>query len=372
MIPSASSWLPASGSGRRAAAQHRRVGYTGSVLVLRLLITLLGLLAGWAVGRALALGNTDPQMARVNTLSLMLAGVLAALLLAPRAERLAHQSLTRLNRWYAALSPRTVAAATFGLLVALLLSVLLGSLLRALPFYSWVWSLGVTLVLAAFFVPFATRHADAFGLLAFPQVRRKPGSKILDTNVIIDGRILELARSGFLEGDLVVPAFVLRELQVLADHADPQKRTRGKRGLSLLEDLRQVRPLHVEDWDDPALTTVDDKLVRLARETGSKLLTNDVNLARIARLHGLEVLSIHAAAVALKPRVQAGDLLTVTVTKGGQQQGQGVGYLEDGTMVVVEDGLKFRGKATRVLVVNNVQTNVGRMIFAKVDQQGAA
>lgn len=333
---------------------------------------LLGLLAGWGAGRMLAVGTGDPDVARVNTLSLLLAGALAALLLAPRAERLAARELTRLRRWYAGLSPRTVAAATFGLMVALLLSVLLGNLLRGLPFYSWVWSVAVTLVLAAFFVPFAVRHAEAFGGLAFPPVRRQPGSKILDSNVIIDGRIVELARSGFLEGDLVVPGFVLRELQVLADHADPQKRTRGKRGLSVLEELRAARSLRVEDWDDPSLPTVDDKLVRLARETGGKLITNDGNLGKIARLHGLEVLNLHAAAVALKPQVQAGDLLTITVTKGGQQQGQGVGYLEDGTMVVVEDGLKFRGKPTRVQVVNNVQTNVGRMIFARVENQGAA
>lgn len=344
----------------------------GDVLAFRLLIMLLGLLAGGVAGRALAQETGDARMAWVNTLSLMLAGALAALLLAPRGERLAARGLARAGGWYARLSPRTVAAATFGLLVALLLSVLLGNLLSALPVYSWIWSVGVTLVLAAFFVPFATRHADAFGLLAFPQVRRKPGSKILDSNVIIDGRILDLARSGFLEGDLVVPGFVLRELQLLADHADPQKRTRGKRGLGVLEELREARPLRVEDWDDPALSTVDDKLVRLARETGGKLVTNDGNLGKIARLHGLEVLSLHAAAVALKPQVQAGDLLTITVTKGGQQQGQGVGYLEDGTMVVVEDGLKFRGKPTRVLVVNNVQTNVGRMIFAKLEKSDAA
>ncbi|MBI0444581.1 PIN/TRAM domain-containing protein [Deinococcus sp. DB0503] len=342
------------------------------VLAFRLFILLLGLLLGWAAGHLLAVGLSNPEVARVNTLSLMLAGVLAALLLAPRAERLAGQVVARLQRWYAGLSPRTVAAATFGLLVALLLSVLLSNLLRGVPFYTWVWSIVLTLVLAAFFIPFAVRNADAFGLLAFPPVRRKPGSKILDSNVIIDGRIVELARSGFLEGELVVPAFVLRELQVLADHGEPHKRARGKRALGVLEELRQVRPLRVEDWDELSLPTVDDKLVRLARETGGKLLTNDGNLGKIARLHNVEVLSLHAAAVALKPQVQAGDRLTVTVTKSGQQQGQGVGYLEDGTMVVVEDGLKFRGKATRVLVVNNVQTNVGRMIFAKVENQGAA
>lgn len=331
---------------------------------------LLGLLAGWGAGQAL--GPAEPELARVNTFSLMLAGALAALLLAPRAERLTARGLGQVARWYGRLSPRTVAAATFGLLVALLLGVLLGSLLRALPFYSWPWSIGTTLLLAAFFVPFAVRHADAFGFLASPQARRKPGSKILDSNVIIDGRVVELARSGFLEGELVVPGFVLSELQLLADHADPQKRTRGKRGLGVLEELRGVRPLRVEDWDDPALKTVDDKLVRLARETGGKLLTNDGNLGRVARLHGLDVLSLHAAAAALKTQVQAGDLLTVTVTKGGQQPGQGVGYLEDGTMVVVEDGLKFRGKPTRVQVVNNVQTNMGRMVFARLEKGDAA
>jgi len=342
------------------------------VLAFRLLILFLGLCVGWGVGQALARGALDPQIGWVNTLSLMLAGALAASLLASRAERLWTQGTARLGRWYAGLSPRKVAAATFGMLVALLLSVLLGNLLRGLPFYTWVWSVLVTLLLSAFFVAFATRHADTFAFLASPQVRRKPGSKILDTNVIIDGRIVELARTGFVEGELVVPGFVLRELQVLADHPDGQKRTRGKRGLAVLEELREVRPPRIEDWDDPTLPGVDDKLLRLARETGGRLLTNDGNLSKIARLHGLEVLSIHAAAVALRPQLQAGDTLTITITKGGQQQGQGVGYLEDGTMVVVEDGLKFRGKPTRVQVVNNVQTNMGRMIFARVDRDDAA
>ncbi|WP_216318995.1 PIN/TRAM domain-containing protein [Deinococcus aestuarii] len=342
------------------------------MLWLRLVLILLGLLAGLGVGRALEGGSGDPDLARVNTLSLGLAGALAALLLAPRAERLAAGWVGRLGRWYAGLSPRRVAAATFGLMVALLLSVLLGSLLRGLPFSTWLWSVLATLLLAAFFVPFALRHEGAFAPLALPPARRPAGGKLLDTNVIIDGRILDLARSGFLEGELIVPGFVLRELQLLADHGDPQKRTRGKRGLAVLEELREARPLRVEDWDDPTLSTVDDKLVRLARQTGAALLSNDGNLGKIARLHGLTVLSLHALAVALRPQVQAGDYLTVTVTKNGQQQGQGVGYLEDGTMVVVEDGLKYRGKPTRVLVVNNVQTNVGRMIFARAEKSDAA
>ncbi|MFC6801267.1 PIN/TRAM domain-containing protein [Deinococcus caeni] len=338
------------------------------MLPVRLFVMLLGLLLGWAAGRALAVVQPT-ELGYVNTLSLMLAGMLSALLLAPRIEGVSQTLLGRLSRWYAGLSPRTVAAATSGLIVALLLSVLLSSLLRSLPLYNWVWNLAITGVLGAFFVSFAVRNAEAFGLLAFPEVRRRPGSKLLDSNVIIDGRILELARTGFLDGDIVVPGFILRELQTLSDSHDAQKRTRGKRGLNVLEELRELRDLRVEDWDDPALPTTDDKLIRLARETGARIITNDGNLGKIARLHGVQILSIHEAAVALKPQVQAGDHLTVTISKGGQQKDQGVGYLEDGTMVVVEEGLKFRGKPTRVLVVNNVQTNVGRMIFARLDRE---
>lgn len=341
------------------------------VLAIRLLTMLFGLLAGLGAGRALE-STQPPELSRLNTLSLMLAGLLIALLLIPRAERLGGQFIARFGRWYAGLSPRKVAAATFGMIIALLLSVLLGSLLQSLPFYSWVWSLGVTALLAVFFVTYATGHADAFGLLAFPQVRRKPGSKLLDSSVIIDGRVLDLTRAGLLEGDLVVPAFILRELQALSDSADAQKRTRGKRGLSVLEELREIRPIRVEDWDDVALPGADDKLIRLARETGAKIVTNDGNLGKIAKLHSVSTINIHEIAVALRPQVQAGDLLTVTISKGGQQPGQGVGYTDDGTMIVVEDGMKHRGKPVRVTVVNNVQTSVGRMIFARLEKEDVA
>ncbi|WP_309571495.1 PIN/TRAM domain-containing protein [Deinococcus sp.] len=338
------------------------------MLAIRLLTMLLGLLAGLGVGRALAVIQPE-ELGVVNTLSLMLAGMLTALLFAPRAERIGLQYTTRLGRWYGALSPRKVAAATFGMVVALLMSVLLGSLLQGLPFYNWVWSVAVTALLSIFFVTYATGHADAFALLAFPQVRRKPGSKLLDSSVIIDGRIVDLTRAGLLDGELVVPAFILRELQALSDSADPQKRTRGKRGLGILEELRDLNHLRVEDWDEPTLPGADDKLIRLARDTGARILTNDSNLGKIARLHDVQTINIHEIAVALRPQVQAGDPLTITITKSGQQAGQGVGYLDDGTMVVVEEAFKHRGKAVRVQVVNNVQTSVGRMIFAKLDRE---
>ena len=338
------------------------------MFAVRLLTLLLGLLLGWFVSRWLPPASS-PSAQLINILSLMLAGLLAAFLLASQVERRWAGTAERLAHWYAGVSPRSVTAATFGLVIALLVSVLLSNVLGSVPVYRWWWSLVITLVLAGFFITFAVRNADAFSGFG-PAPRKKLGGKLLDSNVIIDGRIVELARAGFVDGELTVPSFILRELQLLADHADPQRRTRGKRGLNILEELRQVTLLRIEDWDTTELANVDDKLVRLARETGAKLMTNDSNLSKIAKLHGLTVLSLNEAAVALRPQLQPGDVITVMVSKGGQQAGQGVAYLDDGTMIVVEDGQKLRGRPARVVVVNNVQTNVGRMIFAKPDKDG--
>ncbi len=340
------------------------------MLWLRLFILALGLLIGLAVGRWLAVHTGSSATAVINTASLMIAGLLVAFLLAPRAERALLQVWGRLSGWYVRLAPRRVAAATVGAVVALLVGVLVSNLLAGTPFYTWWVGLIITLVLMAFFVGFALRNAEALGILATSSApRRKSGSKLLDTNIIIDGRVVDLVRAGFLDGELTVPTFVLRELQFLADHADPQRRTSGKRGLAVLEDLRELGSLRVDDWDAPDLRAVDDKLVRLARESGAKLVTNDANLSKIARIQGVAVISVQEAAVALRPRLQVGDVLTVTVSKAGQQAGQGVAYLDDGTMIVVEDGVKHKGKPVRVQVMNNVQTNVGRMVFARVDEE---
>ncbi|WP_424951446.1 PIN/TRAM domain-containing protein [Deinococcus sp.] len=338
---------------------------------LRLLTLLLGLLLGYGAGRWIsAAQHIDAPGSVLNTLSLMLAGVMLAVLLATRVERFVMRLQAALERWYVRLSPRTVTAATFALVVSLVVSVLLGNLLANVPYYRWWWNPLITLALAGFFVPFAVRNADTFGTLSGAPMRRKSGSKILDSNVIIDGRIVDLARSGLLEGELLVPAFVLRELQLLSDHGDPQKRLRGKRGLSVLEELREVATLRVDDWDAPELPLTDDKLVRLARETGGKLISNDGNLGKVARLFGVTVVNLNEAAVALRPQLQVGDALTVTITKNGQQAGQGIGYMEDGTMIVVEDGARYKNRSARVVVVNNVQTNVGRMIFARAEAAG--
>ncbi|MFC4455618.1 PIN/TRAM domain-containing protein [Deinococcus sonorensis] len=338
--------------------------------LVRISTLLLGLLIGWLAGRWLAaVQGSEAHTAQVNTLSLMMGGALLALLLADRAERLALSFRTNFGRWYSRLSPSSVTAATFALAIALLLSVLISNLLGGVPYYRWWWNVLITLALAGFFVPFALRNSEIFGSLAGNRVRRRSGGKLLDSNVIIDGRLVDLVRSGLLEGDLVVPGFVLRELQLLSDHGDPQRRARGKRGLGVLEELYEVAQLRVDDWDVKELNLTDDKLVRMARETGAKIISNDAGLSKVAKLHGVSIINLNEAAVALRPQLQVGDTLQVTITKGGQQAGQGVGYLEDGTMMVVEDGAKYRNRSVRVVVLNNVQTSVGRMVFAKADPE---
>ncbi len=337
--------------------------------LFRLVLLLIGVLAGYGLGQVLAARNSGSEAsAAANTLYLMAVGLLLAFLLAPRLGRALGGFGGRVQSSFARLDPRRVAAATVGLVVALLLGVLLSSVLARAPFYTWYVNVLVTLILAVFFVYFALQNAPAFGGLAWTAApRRRSGAKVLDTNVIIDGRVVNLARSGFLEGELIVPSFVLRELQFLADHGEAGRRARGKRGLSTLEELRTLTQLSVQEWDAPDVQTVDDKLIRFTRELDARLVTNDANLSKVAALYGVRTLSLHEAAVALRPTLSVGESLELIISKAGQQAGQGVGYLDDGTMIVVEDGLKHKGKSVRVLVLSNVQTSVGRMVFARAE-----
>ncbi len=191
--------------------------------------------------------------------------------------------------------------------------------------------------------------------------------KILDTSVIIDGRIADITKSGFIEGPLIVPGFVLEELQHIADSSDVLKRNRGRRGLDILNKIQKEPYVTVEilekDFDD--ISEVDTKLVRLAKEMEGKVMTNDFNLNKICELHGVPVLNINELANAVKPVVLPGEELKVHVIKDGKEQGQGVAYLDDGTMIVVDGGRKFIGETIGVLVTSVLQTAAGRMIFAK-------
>jgi len=191
-------------------------------------------------------------------------------------------------------------------------------------------------------------------------------AKVLDTSVIVDGRIKELIAANFMPSNFVLPEFVLNELQRIADSADPKKRARGRRGLEILEQIKEVTPrLAIIDKDFPELRDVDNKLIALTKEIGGELVTNDYNLQKVAQVHNVRVLNINELANMLKPSVYVGETLPIFVAKEGKEQHQGVGYLEDGTMVVVEDGRGHIGNEIEVQVASILQTPAGRMIFAR-------
>ena len=192
-------------------------------------------------------------------------------------------------------------------------------------------------------------------------------SKVVDTSCIIDGRIEQLLKTGFLEGQILIPTFVLQELQNLADAGNDQKRIRGRRGLDILNRIQEEFPdtivIHTQDYED--IDTVDAKLVNLTQDVDGTLLTNDFNLSKVASLQGVEILNINDLAQALRPLYLPGDNLELKILKQGKEPEQGIGYLEDGTMVVVDEGDRYVGGEIQVVVTSSLQTSAGRMIFAK-------
>jgi uncharacterized protein YacL len=196
--------------------------------------------------------------------------------------------------------------------------------------------------------------------------------KILDTSVIIDGRIADICETGFLDGTLVIPQFVLKELQLVADSSDSLKRNRGRRGLDILQKIQKMAGLEVtvSDVDFPDVREVDSKLIELARTLHGKIVTNDFNLNKVAQLRGVEVLNINELANSLKPVVLPGEFMKVFILKEGKEYNQGVAYLDDGTMVVVDNARKLIGRTIDVVVTSVLQTTAGKMIFGRHIEPG--
>jgi uncharacterized protein YacL len=279
------------------------------------------------------------------------------------------------------LSTAEYLTAIAGLLVGLLMGLLIGIPLSALPEPVGTWlPLGVSvfLGLAMAGLTVAKRGdlvaaAEAFGLSRRPDGGDGRSARgglppiVVDTSAIIDGRIAEIVESGFIYGTLVVPRFVLDELQHIADSSDTLRRNRGRRGLEILARLQKDSPTPVEiaEEDVRDVPEVDSKLVALALARGAAILTNDFNLNRVAELQGVRVLNINALANAVKPAVLPGEELRVRVIQEGKEQGQGVGFLDDGTMIVVEGGSRFIDRELDVSVTRVLQTVAGRMIFAQ-------
>lgn len=207
------------------------------------------------------------------------------------------------------------------------------------------------------------------GLFAGERGARR-NTKVLDTSAIIDGRIADIAETGFLEGTLIIPEFVLRELQMVADSSDGSKRQRGRRGLDVLQAMRSNPQLTVQiaEEDYPQIREVDLKLIELARHLDAKIVTNDFNLNKVAQVRGVPVLNINDLANSLRPVVLPGEKMRVLVMKEGKEYDQGVGYLDDGTMVVVDHARRLIGRSVEIAVTSVLQTASGKMIFGKVDE----
>lgn len=271
---------------------------------------------------------------------------------------------------------RQLLSGSFGMLIGLGLAALAATTLgpAASPFET-----GARVALALGFgwvgLTLGVKRADAFSLArlrsdweAQAEVVANPATpKILDTSVIIDGRIAEIAEAGFMDGPLVIPQFVLVELQQVADSSDPLKRNRGRRGLDMLQRIQKNpgAPIQIVDTDFPDVREVDLKLIELALQTSGKIVTNDFNLNKVAQLRGVKILNINDLANCLRPLVLPGEPMRVFVSKEGKEHGQGVGYLDDGTMVVVEGGRRALGKTIDVNVTTVLQTAAGKMIFVR-------
>jgi uncharacterized protein YacL len=205
----------------------------------------------------------------------------------------------------------------------------------------------------------------------FDRLEDNEDAKILDTSTIIDGRIADICETGFMEGTFIIPQFVLYEIQHIADNQDSVKRTRGRRGLDVLHRLQKQTFVKVKivDYDFPKLKDVDTKLIAIAKKMSGKILTNDYNLNKVAELQGIEVLNMNQLATSLRPPLLPGEQMNIKILKEGKEQGQGIGYLDDGTMVVVDDARKLVGKSMDIVVTSVLQTTSGRMIFAKLKGQ---
>jgi uncharacterized protein YacL len=345
------------------------------------IIRLLGAAIGALVGLTFVLTSESPFARSASpaliTILWVVAWVSVGFLLLPY---LTIVPGARLVREVQAMSTAEFVAGVVGLMLGLLMGLLLGLPLSALPdpFGSYL-PIGVSICLGLGMVGLTVAKredlvaaAQAAGLVRHtdPEPRGSgvgQAQVIVDTSAIIDGRIADIVDSGFLYGRLVIPHFVLDELQRIADSADSQRRGRGRRGLEILGRLQKDGPTPVDIvTDDPQeVGDVDGKLVALARARGAAILTNDFNLNRVADLQSIRVLNINSLANALKPALLPGDSLNIKLLTEGKEPGQGVGYLEDGTMVVVEGGAKFVDHELDVVVTRVLQTVMGRMVFAQ-------
>ena len=274
-------------------------------------------------------------------------------------------------------STSVILAALVGLVIALLLSVLMAFPLSMLPgLWGQVTPTVVSFFLCLIFISITVSRRrellPIFGIMSPAGTRSigqpipQNGQLIVDTSTLIDGRIADISQAGFIPGSLIIPRFVLDELQHIADSYDSMRRNRGRRGLEILTRLQQESntPLEISDLDAKEITDVDSKLVKLAKSLGCAIITNDFNLNQVAKIQGVQVLNVNELANAVRPVALPGEEMQVSIIQEGKEFGQGLGFLDDGTMIVVENGLRHINSSITVVVTRVLQTAAGRMIFA--------
>ena len=346
--------------------------------MLRVVFAVVFAVTGFLLGREAYLSIFSQHFASEGMqLALLLGspvvGAVIGLLLAPVAQSFFEDELMVAEGAIERLAPTELAGGAMGLIVGLVIAFLIKSIL--FEFISLANRTGSYVAILLYII--VSIFAAYLGARVGAKLRLVPvGSnsltsggtaKFIDTSVIVDGRIVDIVQSGFLEAPLVVPRFVLQELQTIADSSDSMKRTRGRRGLEVLARLQELIDIEIgeRDYDDMSPGNVDAKLVRLARERGGKLVTNDYNLNRVAHVEGVPVLNINELAGAVKPAVLPGEELLVQIVREGKEPHQGVAYMDDGTMIVVEHGRRLIGESAEVVVTSVLQTAAGRLIFAK-------
>lgn len=378
---------PQSPRGRSTVSAGREVRSLVLDKLIRLFFLVGGAFTGVLIHRVLVGVVPAGLGASNNTAAFILlasGGGLVGLLVAPVFTRGLRRVSSKVESNLHKTPTQDLVVGAFGAIVGLLIAVLVTLPFSQIPYIGVYLPIGFTLFMGYLGMHVAIKkREDLFNLFtSFPRsVERvvgtsrerlakhqgSPVAKLLDTSVIIDGRILDICKSGFIEGTLIVPMFVLEELQRIADSSDPLKRNRGRRGLDILNKMQKEDDIHIQiaDVDPGEPLEVDSKLLKLAAALGAKIITNDFNLNKVAELRGVHVLNINELANALKPIVLPGEEMTVHVIRDGKEMGQGVAYLDDGTMIVVDGGRRFIGEQVGVMVTSVLQTAAGRMIFAK-------
>jgi uncharacterized protein YacL len=336
------------------------------VELVRLVLVAIFTAAGWQLGNGLDLEGGQLLVAVVlgSLVGYVVGGVIG---------RMTAKAITTVEQEFRRVPAAEILAGVLGLILGLVISALISIFLFRLPpvaAYPSASLFAIILGYTGFRIGRAKKDEifGMFGLRSRSLGVQSSELNVLDTSALIDGRILQVVEAGFLGGTLLVHGGVLRELQSIADASEPTRRSRGRRGLDILRGLRQVPSVDVEVVDEPDAGDVDATLVRLARDRGAALVTGDSNLARVAAAVDVPTRSIAVLSEALRPPYLPGEEFSLRLTREGRDVGQGVGFLDDGTMVVVEEGSEHLGAEVRVTVTNVLQTSSGRMVFAKLGE----